>query len=295
MMTLDYIIENDSCVARPLLSTDSFVTYCVNRGIRTSKEQLEQFEKLGIFYPVARVNYPKLKIKIEYIDGGQRVREIGILRDGEDWSGATEERNASFPFEKEDIRNWKEEGFLWDPRLHPFQPWESFIDEEGDKKIESFYSIFQCYTLYNLYQSTRLETGAEWWVTYADEEVNKFVDEISKWAEVVISDHQKNGTRIEAAPDICQIISNRYFPETQSDLRTIRISGYYDHRIWEEFCRKWDAKAVLTNIGISTEKLRHLQERVAIDARFADPLEHWYGLISFVSVDKKEKRSEEVV
>jgi len=288
-MNLDYIIENDSCIACPLRSTDEFISYCKDRGIRTSKEQLEQFEKLEIFCPVARVNYPKFKVKVEYIDGGQRVREIGILKDGEDWSGAIEERYASFPFEKEDIRNWREEGFLWDPRSHPFQSWKGFVDNEGHRKIESFYSIFQCYTLYNLLQFTRMELGAEWWVTYADEEVNKFVDEISKWAKVVISDHQKNGTWIEAAADICQVISNRYFPKTRSDRRTIRISGYYDHRIWEDYCRKWNAKSVLGNIGITVENLKHLQERVAIDARSADPLEHWYGLITFVSVDQKER------
>ena len=288
-MTLDYIIENDSCIACPLYPADSFISYCINRGIRTSKGQLEQFEKLGIFYPIARVNYPKIKLKIEYVDGGQRIRDIGILKDGEEWSGAIEERYASFPFEKEDIKNWNEEGLLWNPSSRPFQQWKHFVDEEGDRKTESFYSIFQCYTLYKLCQSTRVEIGAEWWATYADEEVNRFIDEVSRWAKIVISDHQKNKNAAEAAADICQAISNRYFPETQSDRRTIRISGYYDHRTWEECCRKWDTKAVLTNIGISTEKLRHLQERVAIDARFADPLEHWYGLISFVSVDQKEK------
>ncbi len=169
------------------------------------------------------------------------------------------------------------------------QQWKNFFDEQGDRKIESFYSIFQCYTLYKLFESTRFEIGAEWWATCADEELNKFKDEVSNWAKIVISDHQENRITIEAAADICQVVSNRYFPETQSDRRAIRISGYYDHRTWEGYRRKWDAKTVLTDIGISTEKLRHLQERVAIDARFADPLEHWYGLISFVSVDQKEK------
>lgn len=289
MSNLNYMIENEFSIACPLLSTDQFISYCKDRGIRASKGQLEQFEKLGIFYPIARVRYPKIKIKIEYIDDGTRYRDLGILKDGEEWYGALKEEYAHFSFKKEYAESWQEEGLLWEPLSRPFHSWETFTDEEGDRQIESFYSIFQCYTLYNLLQFTRMELGAEWWATYAEEDVNKFIDEVSKWARLVISDHQKNRTTIEAAANICQVISNRYFPETQSDRRTIRISGYYDHRIWEECCRKWDAKAALTNIGISTEKLRHLQERVAIDARFADPLEHWYGLISFVSVDQKEK------
>jgi hypothetical protein len=289
MINLDYIIENDSCVVCPLLPADSFISYCVSRGIRTSKDQLEQFEKLGVFYPIARVNYPKIKLKIEYVDGGQRIRDLGVLKDGEDWSGDTQEVCASLPFDKKDIKNWQEEGVLWDPKSRSFEDWKHFIDEEGKTKIESFYSIFQCYTLYKIFQSTRIELGAELWATDANEEVNKFIAEVSKWAKIVISDHQKNRTTIEAAAHICQVISNRYFPETQSDRRTIRISGYYHHRDWEEYRRKWNPRSVLTDIGISTEKLRHLQERVAIDARFTDPLEHWYGLISFVSLDQKER------
>jgi hypothetical protein len=289
------MIENEFFIACPLLSTDQFISYCKDRGIRTSKEQLEQFEKLGIFYPIARVRYPKIKIKIEYIDDGTRYRDLGMLKDGEEWYGALKEEYAHFWFQKEHLKSWLEEGLLWEPVSRPFQSWETFSDEERHRQIESFYSIFQCYTLYNLLQLTRMELGAEWWVTYADEGVNKFIDEVSKWAKVVISDHQKNRTTIEAAGEICQVVSNRYFPETQSDRRTIRISGYYDHRIWEGCCHKWDAKAVFTNIGISTEKLRHLQERIAIDARFADPLEQWYGLISFVSVEQKNKVKDKVL
>jgi hypothetical protein len=289
MSNLNYMIENEFFIACPLLSIDQFISYCKDRGIQTSKEQLEQFEKLGIFYPIARVRYPKIKIKIEYIDDGTRYRDLGILKDGEEWYGALKEEYAHFSFGKEYAESWQEEGLLWEPSSRPFQSWETFTAEEGDRQTESFYSSFQCYTLYKLLQSTRRELGAEWWATHADEEINKFIDEVSRWAKIVISDHQENRIATEAAADICQVISNRYFPETQSDRRTIRISGYYDHRIWEESCRKWDAKAVLTNIGISTEKLRHLQERVAFDAKSSDPLEQWYGLISFVSVDRKER------
>ena len=289
MLNLDHIIENESFIVCPFLSTDQFISYCKDRGIRTSREQLEQFDKLGIFHPVARVNYPKIKIKIEYIDGGQRIRDLGVLKEGEAWSGDIEEVYAYFSFEKEHAKDWFDEGFLWEPSSRPFQSWETFMDEKGDRRIENFYSVFQCYTLYNLLQSTRMELGAEWWATYADEEINKFIGEVSKWAKLVISDHKENRIATEAAADICQVISNRYFPETQSDRRTIRISGYYDYRIWEDYSGKWNAKAVLINIGISTEKLRHLQERVAIDATFADPLQQWYGLISFVSAEQKDK------
>lgn len=283
------MLENECFVVCPFLPSDRFISYCKDRGIQTSREQLEQFEKLEVFYPVARINYPKIKIKVEYIDGGKKIRDLGVLKEEEEWPGDTEEVYAHFSFEKEYAKGWLDEGFLWEPRSRPFQPWKTFMDEEGDTKIESFYSIFQCYTLYNLLQSTRIVLGAEWWETHTYEEVNKFIDEVSKWAKIVISNHQKSRITMESAADICQVISNRYFPETQSDRRTIRISGYYHHQNWEEYCRKWDAKAAFTNVGISREELKHLQERVAIDARFADPLGQWYGLISFVSVEQKDR------
>ena len=290
MSNLNYIIENELFITCPFLSTDQFISYCKDRGIRTSREQLEQFEKLGIFYPVARVNYPKIKIKIEYIDGGQRIRDLGVLKDGEEWSGDIKEVYSHFSFEKDYARNWQEEGLLWEPRSRPFQLWETFMDEEGDRKIESFYSIFQCYTLYNLIQSTKMELRAEWWVAYDKEEINKLVGQVSDWAKIAISAHQ-DGVRREVVVEICQGISNRYFPKTRTDRRIIQLSipSYYYKWDWNEYCRKWDPKVVLGDIGVSTEELKRLQEIVAIDARFSDPLEQWYGLISFVSVEQKDK------
>jgi len=291
MPNLKYIIENESFIICPFLPTDQFVLYCRNRGVRTSRKQLEQFEKLGIFYPIARVRYRKIKIKIEYIDNGKRYRDLGVLKDGEEWSGDLKEEYAHFWFEKEYAKNWLEEGLLWEPSSRPFQAWETFNDENRFRQIESFYSIFQCYTLYNLIRSTEMELRAEWWVSYDKGDVDKVSSGISDWAKAVFSALQKNGIRGEAVVTICQNISNRYFPKTQSDRRSIQLSipFYYHNWDWHEYCRRWDAKAVLNQIGISIDELKQLQELVAIVAEDVDPLEQWYGLVSFVSVEKKKK------
>jgi hypothetical protein len=58
MQNLKYIIENELVICCQFLSTDRFISYCKKRGIQTSREQLERFEKLGIFYPIVRVRYP---------------------------------------------------------------------------------------------------------------------------------------------------------------------------------------------------------------------------------------------
>ncbi len=291
MPNLKYIIENELFIICPFLSTDRFISYCRDRGVQTSRGQLEQFEKLGIFYPIARVRYPKIKIKIEYIDNGKRYRDLGVLKDGEEWSGDLKEEYAHFWFEKEYARNWLEEGLLWEPLSRSFQSWETFKDKNGHSQMESFYSIFQCHTLYNLIRATMREIRAEWWATYSKEDIDKLTSKISDWTEMVIHSHQRNGIRGEAAVATCQIISNRYFPKTQSDRRSIQLSipGHYYTWDWYEYCRNWDAKAVLADIGMSIDELKRLHELVALDAKFADPLERWYGLISFVSVEQKKK------
>lgn len=89
---------------------------------------------------------------------------------------------------------------------------------------------------------------------------------------------------------ICQVISNRYFPFTQSDRRTMRVSGYGGDSgpDFFEYCRTWDAEAVLDDLGVTVEDIKR-QERLAFEAKLADPLEKWYGLVSFISVNQREK------
>lgn len=289
-INLEYIIKNESFRTNPFLSTDRFISYCKDCGITTSKEQLEQFEKLGLLYPIARVQNPKIKIKVEYINEGKAYRELGILKEGEEWSGDTQEDYVYFSF-GEDSNIWLKEGFLWEPSSRPFQKWKTFFDE--NRNVENFYSIFQCYSLYNLIQSTECcHIGFEWWVAYDDETINKLIGDISSWSKLTIDSLKKNGIRGEKAVAICQIISNRYFPLTQSDKRTIQVVGnekFYQYKNWHEYCRNWDVQKVLLDIGISIDELKDLQEQVARDAIDIDPLERWYDLINFVSIEKKKK------
>ena len=292
LTNLEYIIENECFIIRPFLSTNRFISYCSDRGIGTSRKQLEQFEKLGIFYPVARVQYPKIKIKIEYIDDNN-FRRLGMLKDGEEWSGDIKEEYSytAFDFGKQYVKSWLEEGLFWEPLSRSFQPWETFTDNEGYTQVENFYSVFQCYTLYELIQSTRMELRAEWWVSYNEEDIKEITSKISNWAERVITSRQKTGIRGAASADICQIISTRYYPLTQSDRRSFTLYTPFDYFDWDwyEYCRKWDAKAVLADIGIGIDELKKLQENLARRAKFVDPLGQWYELVSFVSVSQKEK------
>lgn len=291
LISLQQLIEKEYFILCPFLTTSQFISYCKDRSINTSRQQLEQFEKLKIFTPIARVKIPRIKIKIEYIENGKRYKDLGVLKDDEKWEGDIKEEYAHFWFEKSYAENWLEEGILWEPLSREFQDWEKFYDNDKHEFIISYYSIFQCYTLYNIIRSTKMELCAEWWYTYSSEDIIKRTDQISDWVKIAIDSHKKNGIRGETVQIISQILSNRYFPKTQTDRRTINlsISSYYHNWSWYEYCRNWDPNSIIKDLGLANKDIKKLHELISLDAQSVDPLEHWYGLVSFVSLEQKKK------
>src|ERR1041384_2363010 len=55
MPKLEYLIEHELFYTCQLMPTDFFVKYCLERGLKISREQLIEFERLGVFFPFARV------------------------------------------------------------------------------------------------------------------------------------------------------------------------------------------------------------------------------------------------
>lgn len=183
------------------------------------------------------------------------------------------------------------EGVLWDPSTHDFEEWDNFYDENRREFVVSYYSVFQCYTLYNLTRITKIELGAEWWYTYSEKDIVRRTDQISEHAKNIIDLHKESGMRGETAPIICQVLSNRFFPKTQTDRRIINLTisdGYHDWD-WEGYCMKWDQNSVLEDLRLSIDNLKKIHQLLSIDARYADPLEHWYELVDFVSLEQKKR------
>ena len=73
---------------------------------------------------------------------------------------------------------------------------------------------------------------------------------------------------------LCQHISNRYYPQTQGDMRTRRTSrGHSSDRWvsvnalkwdWETEACRWDPQKTEKLYGLTPEKLRHAYETLAI-------------------------------
>ena len=272
---LKYVIKNPFVICG-LLPARQFVSLCEDFGINTSERQLEQLEKLGIFYPFARVQYPN-----------DMNGFIDI------WS------------QEEHALKWLENGSIWEPSSRPFQEWKTFR-EEGKlfAKIISFYSRFQCYNLYKLIKECTIKLGAEFFVDFEKKEQEKLLEDISYESERIIAAYQRKIVEMRdpihqwafdesknkamwrgIAAKICQILSNRYFPETQSDGRSISISQNLRYRKWNwyEYCRDWNANAVLNEIGLDIDEIKNLHRIVAFEAKHIDPLEDWYELVSFIS------------
>lgn len=291
ILTLKQLIEKEYLIVCPLLEIDRFISFCKERSINTSKQQLKQFERLGIFFPIARIARPKIKEKIEYLNNGKEYRIIGILKDGEEWTGGIKEGYASFSFEKNYAEGWIENGFLWDPSTRDFEESNLAIDEDGWHCEENYYSIFQCYSLFNLIRYTKREIHAEWWYSCDNEKIKKITDDLSEWAKGMIDGHKENGIRGENASIICQVLSNRFFPKTQSDRRTFNVSTSIFNRDWDwyKYCHCWDSKFILKEMGISIDELKNLHQIISMDAQNVDPLKNWYELVNFVSVEEKKQ------
>lgn len=254
MPDLGYLIENDLFYMRPLLAMDSFVKHCNERGISTSKEQLLEFEKLGILYPLARVRPP------------QTVA----------W------------FWGEQTRRLLETGALWQPSSMQFKTSKASITVEDEKKAESYYSSFQLYSLYDLLTAIeRSRIKPEKWLTLEKKDAKDLVESASHNAEFIFSQYRVR-TKVDLAVSICQVISDRYHPYTKSDRRTIQVitEEIFD---WEAYRRKWNPKAILADIGIDEKALKGLCYNLMRDRQEVDPLEKWRELVNFISVEKKEK------
>src|SRR3546814_3510340 len=98
---------------------------------------------------------------------------------------------------------------------------------------------------------------------------------------------------------LCQFISNRYYPQTQGDQRTIQVShgAYSDRWIsvnttswdWTDYARRWRPSQAERLFRLTPEKLRHAYEGLAIAQQSCDPMASWYQLIQFITVSERRK------
>jgi hypothetical protein len=287
---LCYLVTNDSGVICPLLDANAFARFCEERGLDISVDRLEAFERLGIFRPFARLRRPRIRTKVE-IDVNGRTKSLGVLAEGEAWAGAIEEGYADFSFEPQSASWFLDGGHLWHPATRPFEPWDSNSRDPHHRNVEdAFYSSFQIRDLRWILQPFTPQIHLEDFAAADADALGRVATRIADRAKRIVASAQEHPYD-DAEAFILQLLSNRFYPPTQTDRRTFTLSVpmRWPEWDWHEFVRRWDGKSILVRMGISTEDVKDLQRRIAGNAAFADPLESWYDLVAFVNIDERRR------
>ena len=261
------IVESSAVFACRLLGTNDFVKFCSKRGLKIDRQRLIRLERLGLFAPVFRVRTPKRKTEPFHIP----------LCKG---------------------NNWFTKKWAYDTTC---VPQNHAVPVHTDRNQEGYYSVFQIDYLQVVLMELTFQVQMD---DFFDREDGKTVDwkkNGARWMKLAehftssLRDHESR----RAIALLCQHISNRYYFQTQGDMRTIRKqSGHSSDRWvtvnalkwdWEEEALLWDPKKTEKLYGLTPEKLRHAYETLAQAQAQCDPIDTWYQLTQFISLTERGK------
>lgn len=94
--TVEQLIGHGHFFSKTLLNADDFLRYCKDRGLNVSLEKFERLEKIGRALPLLRIRRPKIKIKHHPGEDGDGYEDVGMLEDGEEWTGETRQESGGF-------------------------------------------------------------------------------------------------------------------------------------------------------------------------------------------------------
>ena len=262
------IVRSGAAIACPLISTDKFVSFCKERGLSINRKRLYRLERLNLFAPVFRVKTPSKPV---------RCMAIPPAKDN-DWFKKRWAQDTTAVLSKHDV------------------------PDPSDRTREAYYSIFQIDHLALVIPSVEITVQLDSYLDAPDEQSADWNTNAEKWLEMARSHASElvGHEHRRAKALLCQFISNRYFPETQGDQRTIQVphnkyssdqwvsisSHGWD---WYEFSRSWNPKAVERLFSLTPEKLRHTYQGLAVTQAHHDPMEKWYQLTQFVSLHERMK------
>ena len=261
------IVESGAMFACPLLGTDRFVRFCRDRGLDLDRERLIRLERLGLFAPVFRVRTPKKPA-------------------------------AQFRIPPSKGNNWFTKRWAHDMTA---VPQNHDVPEHKNRTREGYYSTFQVDHLYLVLTELTLHVPLD---SYLDRDASAPIDwqkHGTRWmeyAQTCSADLREHHYR-RAVALLCQHISNRYFPETQTDMRTVQVRRAHSSDAWivihahdwdwDREARRWDPTQTEKLYGLTPEKLRHAYRGLSMDQARCDPIRHWYQLTQFISIHERRK------
>lgn len=261
------IVEAGAVLARPLLDTKRFIKLCKQCSLPINRDRLFRLERLGVFAPVFRVGRP---------DDGAPFR---------------------LPPES-GHENWFDKGLAWDTTAVPAR---HLVPDASDRSHEAYYSVFQLDWLYLALGSFTFSVQIDGFVDHPEGGPgawDKLIDSSQRTAAFLLASMQADEHRRSVAL-LCQYISNRYYPLTQTDRRTIQLRTatrsdrwtFVDGSrwSWDSEVSTWDPARVEAIFALTPRKLEQAYRTLALAQSTCDPLERWYQLVQFISVRERER------
>ena len=258
------IVEAGAMIVSPLLGTDSFLLYCSKHGLAIDRKRLIHLERLGLFAPVFRMLTPKKQTEPFIIP----------LRQGNNWF------TKRWAFDTTAV-----------PSIHK-------VPVHTDHTKEGFYSIFQIDHLECVLTQLTVHIQLDLCLNPTEGELldlhanGSHMQAYAQRVTARLRDHQYRRT----VALLCQHISNRYFPQTQTNMRTIQIHNHIYTSPWVVIhAHDWDwRKEARLGDPVKTEKLYSLTPEMlynaytslAIRQAHFDPIANWY---QFISIHERKK------
>lgn len=262
------IVNEGAAIACPLLGTDKFVNFCKARGLAIDRQRLLRLERLEFFAPVFRVRTPKKDVP-----------------------------RLSIPPAKDN--DWFKKRWAWDTtRIDK----PHTIPSPDDRTQEGYYSIFQIDDLATVLSGVTLSVHLDSYLERSESDPPDWNSFGSRWLQhsrqiaAVLRQHKFR----RSMALLCQFISDRYYPQTQGNQRTIPVPGggfYSDSWVsvssddwdWYRVARDWDPSHVAEVFKLTPEKLKHAFQTLALAQKASDPLRNWYQLIQFIPARERQK------
>ena len=261
------ILKGNGIVACPLLSTDKFVKFSKERDLAVDKERLLRFERLGLFSPLLRIRTPHKK------DASPLILPLG----------------------KDD--KWFKEGWAWDTTTLS-RNYE--VPDPKNREHEAYYSAFQIFHLEIVLSAMNFSLHMDSFLDHEKEvDWNRNAKNWMKFSKSDLENLSEHEFR-RAVALLCQYVSDRYYPETQSDQRTIQVpQGWVNidrlinhHALdwkWWGYSKNWNPKKAETLFRLTPEKLKHAYRALSVSQASLDPLERWYQLVQFVDLRERKQ------
>lgn len=273
-----------------LLRASEFAKFGADRGLKVDEGRLRKLEQLGLFKPLLRIRQPDVTYKIETRDD-ETFRFLGELTDDEVWDGETRVELGSFGFYPHVVADWREHGLIWSPH-DGLSPHDAEIDAERERHV-AYYSEFQIWDLMDVVTDLTVRVSADnaldalGGLSGNHEDLEKNIAQIA--LDAVARRDQRRFRNAFAL--FAQLISDRYYSQTQSDGRQMTMSydGTFHDWSWDAYASAWTPDETLAAFKLDKASSEWLHGQLCFERSVRNPLHAWRGLTRFVAVRERKR------